>query len=203
MPNLKDNLIKWFIESEAFKIDEEKGFALSSGSTSPFYVDCKALLANPKARQLVAKLAFHEVRKLPIDCIGGLEIGSIAIATTISDYAYRYAPEKYKRNWPTFIVRKHPKEHGLSRTIEGIIEQGDRALIVDDVLTSGGSVIKAVETARQNNLQVSHALVIVDREEPGGRAFVESHGITLLSLLTISDLKDLRNPGSAVKLRAI
>ena len=71
-----------------------------------------------------------------MDCLGGLEIGAISIATTISDFAFAAQPA---REWRTFFVRKQAKDHGLGRLVEGVVKPGDRALIVDDVLTSGGS----------------------------------------------------------------
>jgi orotate phosphoribosyltransferase len=120
-----------------------------------------------------------------IDCLGGLEIGAISIATTISDFAYA---AEAKRQWRTFVVRKQAKDHGLGKLIEGAIRSGDRALIVDDVLTSGGSLLKAVGSAREAGLVVTHALVIVDRKEQNGRMKVEQDGVKLISLLTIDDL---------------
>ena len=120
-----------------------------------------------------------------IDCLGGLEIGAISIATTISDYGYGTTP---LREWRTFVVRKQAKDHGLGKLIEGAVRPGDRALIVDDVLTSGGSLLKAVAAARGAGLTVTHALVIVDRKEQDGRRKVEAEGVVLVSLLTIDDL---------------
>ena len=122
---------------------------------------------------------------MEINCLGGLEIGAISIATTISDFAYAADP---KREWRTFVVRKQAKDHGLGKLIEGAISAGDRALIVDDVLTSGGSLLKAVASARQAGLLVSHALVIVDRKEQEGREKVQLAGVKVISLLTIEDL---------------
>jgi orotate phosphoribosyltransferase len=86
------------------------------------------------------------------------------------------------------VVRKQAKDHGLGKLIEGSIRPGDRALIVDDVLTSGGSLLRAVGAAREAGLQVHHALVIVDRQEQDGRARVEREKINLVSLLTVQDL---------------
>jgi len=182
---LKNNLVEAFHTTHAFKWDPNKGFRLASGLTSPYYVDCRALMAQPSARALVARLAWQRLNHLQIDCIGGLEIGAISIATTISDYAYTATP---KQEWKTFVVRKQPKDHGLGKLIEGAVKSSDRALIVDDVLTSGGSLLKAVAAARGAGLVVTHALVIVDREEQDGRRKVEAEGLTLLSLLTIDDL---------------
>ncbi|MBI4400988.1 MAG: orotate phosphoribosyltransferase [Nitrospirae bacterium] len=182
---LTDDLARAFVTTQAFKWDPTAGFKLASGVTSPFYVDCRALMAHPGPRHLVAQLAFEKIKDLQVDSIGGLEIGAIVIATAISDYGYTAAP---RREWRTFVVRKQPKDHGLGKLIEGAVKPGDRTLIVDDVLTSGASVIKAVRAAREAGLEVSHALVIVDRKEQDGRARVEEQALTLLSLLTIDDL---------------
>lgn len=184
-PMLKDDLAKAFVTTQSFKWDPAGGFKLASGATSPFYVDCRVLMAHPEPRHLVAQLAFEKLHSLEFDCIGGLEIGAIAIATAIADEAYRANPS---REWRSFVVRKQPKDHGLGKLIEGAVTPGDRAVIVDDVLTSGGSIIKAVKAAREAGLKVDHALVIVDRKEQEGRAKVEHEGITLLNLLTIDDL---------------
>jgi orotate phosphoribosyltransferase len=178
-------LARAFVSTESFKWNPD-GFTLASGVLSPYYVDSRVLMAYPEPRLLVAQLAFEIVRDLPMDCVGGLELGAIAIATAISDYGMTTTP---RRAWRTFVVRKQRKDHGTGKQIEGAIKPGDRALVVDDVLTSGGSVIKAVAAAREAGLKVDYALVLVDRQEQDGRAKVEAEGVRLLSLLTIKDLK--------------
>ena len=125
-------------------------------------------------------------RDLSINAMGGLEIGAIPLATAISDYAFATQPPK---TYDTFIVRKHAKEHGLGKRIEGAVKDGARALIVDDVLTGGGSLLLALQAARDAQLQVSHALVIVDRQEQEGKQKVEAQGVSLISLLSLDDLK--------------
>jgi orotate phosphoribosyltransferase len=182
--SVKNDLAKAFIATHSFKWDKDKGFKLASGATSPFYVDCRVLMAHPGPRSLVAQLAFEAMTNLSVDCIGGLEIGAISIATAISVQAHRAG-----KDWRTFVVRKQAKDHGTGKLIEGAAQAGDRAVVVDDVLTSGGSVIKAVQAARDAGLKVSHALVIVDRQEQDGRRKVEDLGVTLISLLTIKDLQ--------------
>ena len=175
-----------FRRYEAFRWDPDTGFVLASGETSPYYVDCRALLAHPEARWLVAQLACAAIRDLPLDAVGGLEIGAIPLATAISDYAFATQPS---RTYDTFIVRKQAKEHGLGKRIEGAVEAGARVLVVDDVLTSGGSLLQALRAAREAQLHVSHALVIVDRQEQEGKQKIEAHGVSLISLLTLDDLK--------------
>lgn len=183
---LKAELARAFVATGAFRFDQERGFKLASGVVSPFYVDCRVVMAHPGPRHLVAELAFHTLKALPCHCLGGLELGAISIATAISDYGYAGTPH---REWRTFVVRKQAKDHGLGKLIEGAVESGDRAVIVDDVLTSGGSLLRAVQVAREAGLMVTHALVIVDRKEQDGRARVEHEGLTLISLLTIDDLR--------------
>ena len=182
---IRDDLARAFHDTRSFKWDPIKGFTLASGQSSPFYVDCRSLMAYPGSRRLVGHLAHDALAGVTIDCLGGLEIGAISIATTISDYCYGVTP---RRDWRTFVVRKQAKDHGLGRLIEGAVRSGDRALIVDDVLTSGGSLLKAIAAARQAGLVVGQALVIVDRKEQDGRARVEQEGVSLISLLTIDDL---------------
>ena len=195
---IQEKLAQAFHDTRSFKWDREKGFTLASGHTSPFYVDCRSLMAHPSARRLVGQLAHEALAGLAIDCLGGLEIGAISIASTISDYAYSNSP---KRDWRTFVVRKQAKDHGLGKLIEGAIRTSDRALIVDDVLTSGGSLLKAVAAARQAGLTVTHALVIVDRKEQEGRAKVEREGVKIISLLTIDDLT-ARREGNHLRQRS-
>ena len=187
---VREQLAKAFHETQSFKWDPDKGFTLASGRISPFYVDCRALMANPSARRLVGQLTLEVLAGVTIDCLGGLEIGAISLATTISDFAFA---AQLEQEWRTFVVRKQAKDHGLGKLIEGAVKAGDRALIIDDVLTSGGSLIKAISAARAAGLVVSHALVIVDRKEQEGRARVEQEGVTVMSLLTIDDLMTYRS----------
>jgi len=182
---VQEQLARLFHDTQSFKWDRDKGFKLASGEISPFYVDCRALMSHPGARRLVAHLAYEALTDIDFECVGGLELGAIPIAVTISDFACAASPQ---RLWRTFVVRKQPKDHGLGKLIEGSIRPTERALIVDDVLTSGGSLLKAVGVAREAGLRVDHALVIVDRLEQDGRARVEREKVQLISLLTIHDL---------------
>lgn len=185
MPSVKEQLVKAFHDTHSFKWDPDRGFKLASGQMSPFYVDCRILMSHPSARRMVAQLAYEALVSVELDCLGGLEIGAISIATTISDYALA-APSQ--RDWRTFVVRKRAKDHGMGKLIEGTLRPGDCAVIVDDVLTSGGSLIKAITAARQAGMTVAHVLVIVDRKEQDGRSKVEQEGVRCISLLTIDDL---------------
>lgn len=182
----KLSLIEAFHQLEAFKWNPREGFRLASGNISPYYVDCRIVLAHPHSRHLVAQLAYDLLKPLEFTFIGGLEIGAIPLATSISDYAYTADP---KREWQTFVVRKQPKEHGMGKLIEGSLRPGETAVVVDDVLTTGGSMFKAAESARLHGLMVTHGLVIVDRSEAEGKDNLAQRGIQLLPLLTLEDLK--------------
>ncbi len=181
-----------FWQYQAVQWDPQTGFVLASGATSPYYVDCRTLLAYPDARWLVARLACAALRDIPCDAVGGLEMGAIPLATAISDHAFATQPSRTLR---TFVVRKHAKDHGLGKRIEGMVTAHDRLVIVDDVLTSGQSILHALRAADEANLRASHALVIVDRQEQNGKHTAEAAGVSLTSLVTMDDLKAAR-PGS-------
>jgi len=182
----KNELIQAFHQRGAFKWNQQEGFRLASGKTSPYYVDCRIVLAHPHSRHLVAQLAYTLLKSFDFTLIGGLEIGAIPLATSISDFGYTADPQ---REWATFVVRKQPKDHGLGKLIEGTIHPGETALVVDDVVTTGGSLLKAAESARSQGLKVTHGLVVVDRSDDEGKRNLAQMGIQLLSLLTLEDLK--------------
>jgi orotate phosphoribosyltransferase len=89
---LKNDLARAFLTTQSFRTNPA-GFKLASGAISPYYVDCRVLMAHPGPRSLVAQLAVTIIQELTIDCIGGLEIGAIAIATAMSDHGYRGHPQ--------------------------------------------------------------------------------------------------------------
>ncbi len=186
MQDLKTDLIEYFLNTNSFKHDPINKFRLSSGVQSDFYVDCKTVVADPIALAKIGEYSFQKLKGLKFDCIGGLEIGAIAIAAIISHYGWQH-----EQKWPNFVVRKQAKGHGLGKKIEGIVRPGAKAVIVDDVLTSGGSILQAVDAARQAGLIVDQALVIVDRQEQDGeRNLAEAH-VKLISLLTIKDFQSV------------
>ncbi len=182
----KTALIQAFHQLKAFQFNPQDGFLLASGKKSPYYVDCRIVLAHPHSRHLVAELAFDLLKSLEFTLIGGLEIGAIPLATTISDFAYRAHPPQ---EWRTFVVRKQPKDHGLGKRIEGSLQPGDRAVVVDDVMTTGGSLLKAADAGRSHGLEITHALVIVDRSEEEDKQHFLQHGLQLLPILTLQELE--------------
>jgi len=184
----KLDLAKAILATGSFHWKTRSQFTLASGRVSEYYVNCKQLLSHPKYRRLLAELIADHLEGWDIQAVGGMEIGAIPIATAVSDYVY----DRTGRELRTFAVRKKPKDHGMKHAVEGAFESGDRVLVVDDVLTTGQATIDAITHARAAGLDVCHALVLVDRQEDGGRARVEALGVPLTSLLTLQDLKNLK-----------
>jgi orotate phosphoribosyltransferase len=165
---------------------DEPIFRLASGKMSRYYVDCKQALSDPEARALIGEIALECIAGLYFDAVGGLEIGAYPIATSISDEIFRVTGAKVR----AFVVRKEPKQHGIRGLIAGDVKSGDKALIVDDVVTVGSSTIKAIRAAREAGLTVQRVIVLIDREEEDGRKNIEAEGVQFEALLTLSELLD-------------
>ena len=184
-PAASERLIRILIETKAFQYSQTPIFTLASGAKSSFYVDCRAALSYPEAREIVGDLMLDRLGPGQVDAVGGLLIGAFPIAIALSDAAYRRKNPLLR----VFVVRKEPKEHGLRKLIEGAVRPGERAVIVDDVITSGKSTIEAIRKSREFGLDVTRAIAILDREEQGGRQAVEAEGVRLDTLCTLRDLK--------------
>ncbi|MGC8811270.1 MAG: orotate phosphoribosyltransferase [bacterium] len=158
---------------------------LTSGKESDFYIDCRPVTLHPEGGYLVGKLFYNLIKSAPekIQGVGGLTMGADPIATAISLISYMEGDPVN-----AFIIRKEPKQHGRSLWIEGIdnLNEGSRVAIVEDVVTTGGSTIKAIEKAMEEKLQVVKVLAIVDRNE-GGRENIKKYGFELESLFTRED----------------
>jgi orotate phosphoribosyltransferase len=175
------------LRATSFRSSPEPVFKLASGRVSKYYVDCKQALSHPEARALIADLIRARLEGESIDAIGGLEIGAYPIAASVSDAIHRETGASVR----VFVVRKQPKSHGIRDLIAGDVGEGDRAIVVDDVVTEGGSTLKAIDALRKAGLIVDRAIVLVDREEAGGRANVESAGVRFEALCTLSELVEL------------
>lgn len=184
----KDRLIRILIETRAFQLSSTPVFTLASGAKSDVYVDCRIALSYPEARLAVGELMLHRISGAGAPgeaAVGGLLIGAFPIAIAVSDAAHRKDGTLIR----VFVVRKEPKQHGLKKLVEGAVEKGDRALIVDDVVTSGGSTIEAIRRSREFGLEVTRAIAIIDREEQDGRARIEAEGVSFEALCTLKDLR--------------
>jgi orotate phosphoribosyltransferase len=172
------------VAQTSFKSESEPVFRLASNRMSNFYVDCKRALSDPEARRLIGKLMFERTKARAFDTVGGLELGAYPIATSLSDATYQATGKKVR----AFVIRKEQKTHGVGKLIAGDADRGDRALIVDDVITTGSSTIMAIERARDAGLTVDHVIVMVDRQEDNGKRNIENCNVTCECLFTLNDL---------------
>lgn len=163
---LLDRLRQLLVEKAYLKGD----FILTSGKRSDHYFDCKRVTLDAEGLAVASELLVEKLRAAEIGAIGGLAIGADPIVAGVVALSWQLG-------YPVqgFIVRKEPKAHGTSKWIEGSIQRGARVAIVDDVVTSGGSIIKAINSARVEGLEPAIAYTIVDREE-GGAANIEREG---------------------------
>ena len=161
---------------------EEREVTLASGRKSNFYFDGKQTCLHARGGLLVGQAFWDEVKKFegPIHGVGGLTLGADPIATATS-----IAAQLEGRDLAAFIIRKEPKGHGTGQWLEGRknLPPGSRVVIVEDVTTTGGSSLKAVERARSEGLEVAGIVTLVDREE-GARENIEAEGIALRAVFT-------------------
>ena len=164
-----------------------KQFRLASGRLSDYYIECSLTTTNPAAIPLIGELVHARVPDAAV-AIGGPTMGADPIAAAV---AFHSASTSHPVAW--FSVRKAAKEHGATRWLEGSAKAGDSVVVVEDVITSGGSLIEAVRKCREEDLKVLRAIVLVDREEDGGRARVEAAlaelGASLETLFTRGQLE--------------
>ena len=148
--------------AKSFQYSPEPKFKLVSGRLSRFYVNCKPTTLSPRGMFLTGHLVFDAIKSSGVKGVGGLTFGAdpIAVATA-------FASELNRQPIQAFSIRKTQKDHGIIRWVEGDLQKGDPVAIIDDVATTGGSTIKAIERAREEGLDVVKAVILVDRQEGG------------------------------------
>ncbi len=152
-------------------------FTLSSGLKSDHYWDGKKVTLSAAGAYLVGKAILEMISGLDVDAVGGPEMGAIPVATAVA-----MASHLEGKDIPAFIVRKNAKEHGTRKEIEGFLNNGDRVVIVEDVVTTGESVIRAIEAARNRQCKVVKVIALVDRHE-GGSDRLRREGYDFESIL--------------------
>ena len=159
-------------------------FILASGKQSTFYIDARLTTMSPEGLSTIGSLALSALRQTEwrVDAIGGLTLGADPIA-----YAISYASANSDRPLRAFTVRKEPKAHGTGKLIEGPFKQGDHVAVIEDVITTGGSAIRAIDAVRAAGGVVAGVLALVDREE-GGRQTIEKAGVPVIALVTASQI---------------
>lgn len=175
---MKDELLA-LLKKEAFF---KKRIKLSSGKSSNYYIDVRKVSLTPRGIYLISRLVFRLIQNSNINAIGGPTLGADPVVSGVCFLAARH-----KQKLKGFIVRKSPKKHGRQKLIEGqLLVAGDRAVIVDDVATSGSSLLKTIAVLRREKVRVVKALVIVDRKEGAAEALAAQR-CPLISIFTRDD----------------
>ena len=178
---LLDELVR-----HAYQYSPEKPFLLVSGQYSDEYLDCKLALSQPTAMASLGKVFLSTV-KAPVVAIGGLTMGSDPIAMSTSQES---SGTERPLRW--FTVRKEAKGHGQKKLVEGSVKPGESVVVVDDVCTTGGSTVKAIEAARDFGLNVAQVIVLVDREQSDGIANIQraaGPGVEVSAIFTKTQVK--------------
>ncbi len=185
MSNAKSELLDLLL-SRSIKTGH---FILASGKESDLYCDCRVTTLDARGANLIGEVGWQLVKEeiLPrhpgVSAIGGMTMGADPISLAIG----MYSAQGGDKPLDVFTVRKEPKDHGRGKRIEGNFAPGRQVIVVDDVITTGGSTVKAIQAIEAEGGVVAAALVLVDREE-GGREAIEACGVPVFSLFTRKDI---------------
>ena len=166
---------------------EKKEFVLASGKTSDFYIDLRRISFDGEYLYLIGRLLYDEIKKikdLKFSVIAGVPVGGIPLISSILTASFLD-----KNPLKSVVIRKEKKEYGKGNLIEPVqfLSKGANILIIEDVVTTGGSILKAVKNAREEGYEITDAVCVVDRQE-GGAEFLKENGIELHSLFTKKDI---------------
>jgi len=163
----------------------EGDFTLASGEKSTFYFDARTASLSSRGTYLIGKAVYEKIKDLDVQAIGGLEVGAIPLtAAVVQTYHLN------QRSIEGFFVRNEQKKHGTKKLIEGHIKPGSKVVIVDDVATKGGSILKAVAAVRAAECTPVLIVVLVDRQQGAAEVFAKE-AIPFAPLFTIGDVKNL------------
>lgn len=152
-------------------------FTLTSGKKSSFYIDIKKAYTDPHTMNLIVEGMAEVIKDEHFDRIAGMELGGVPIATALS----------LKTNLPFIIIRKKKRTHGTNSRIEGDLKNGEKVIMVDDIVTTGGSIKNGIEALKDEGVECKKVIAVVDRLE-GASDNLEKFNIRLKSLLTLKDL---------------
>ena len=158
-------------------------FTLASGKKASFYLDCRRLTLDGQGANLIAAAILELLKDSPPDAVGGMAIGADPISAAVITCAWQTGLDLRG-----FIVRKEAKGHGTGKQVEGPVTPGDRAVMLEDVITTGGSSLKAIQHAREFGLLVDRLITIVDRGQDSAAVFA-AVGVEFQALLHVNDLK--------------
>jgi len=173
--------LRELIRERALKVSDRPIFKLSSGKMSTYYMDLRTITLDPEGGYIIGNLIFELIKEKNPDAIGGLTLGAdpISYATSMISFIK-------KQPIKPFVVRKEPKGHGTGKQIEGNVKPGERVFIVEDVVTTAGSSLKAAKVAKDFGLEILGIIAIVDREE-GGEENIRKEGFDFYPVFKISE----------------
>jgi orotate phosphoribosyltransferase len=183
---LRQELLR-LLGEKAYLHQLDQPFQLASGKTSDYYINCKLATLSSRGARLVGQFFFEQLRALHLDAVGGVETGACPIVDAIV-----YTSELKRRPLTGFYIRKEQKAHGTKLLVEGDLRPSERArvVIVDDVVTSGGSILKGIERLRSfaTGVEIVKVIALVDREE-GGAENIRQAGFEFSALFTKTELR--------------
>jgi orotate phosphoribosyltransferase len=168
----KEELIQLLKECGAIQFGR---FVLTSGAVSDYYIDIKKASTNPTVLKKIAEAMTEYIGGY--DLLAGMELGAVPLVVALS----------LETNIPYVIIRKGKREHGTGKQIEGGDVKNKHVLVIEDVTTSGGSVVKTIQILRQNQAKVDEVLVVVDRES-GAEEKLQNLDVGFIPLLSVSDI---------------
>ncbi|BDQ34919.1 orotate phosphoribosyltransferase [Pseudodesulfovibrio portus] len=180
MTELKQKLARLLL-----KLSYKEGdFTLTSGKKSDYYFDCKQTALHAEGGYLIGRLFFEMLKGYDVDGVGGMTLGADPLITGVTVVSHLEG-----RPLPGFIIRKKSKGHGTDQYLEGLanFREGDRVVLLEDVCTTGGTLITAAQRVRDAGLEIVGVLAVLDREE-GGREKLKAAGLELDSIFTRQEL---------------
>lgn len=163
---------------------KEGDFTLTSGKKSDYYFDCKQTALNAEGGYLIGRLFVEMLKEYDVEGVGGMTLGADPLVTGVTVVSHLEG-----RPLPGFIIRKKSKGHGTNQYLEGLanFKEGDRVVLLEDVCTTGGTLITAAQRVRDAGLEIAGVLAVLDREE-GGREKLKEAGLELDSIFTRQEL---------------
>ncbi|MCK9230132.1 MAG: orotate phosphoribosyltransferase [Syntrophales bacterium] len=180
---IKTRLREMVIE-KSFRYRDDPPFTLASGKTSTYYFNCKPTTLDPEGMNLVGAVLFDMVADRDITAAGGLTLGADPLANALSIISWQRG-----RPIKSFVVRKDAKSHGTQSALEGNVEAGERVIVLDDVITTGGSTIQAIHRVREAGLVVDSVIAFIDREE-GGKQAIEAFVPDVRAIFSRTEIMD-------------
>ncbi|HEY3770216.1 MAG TPA: orotate phosphoribosyltransferase [Candidatus Angelobacter sp.] len=184
MSSSREQLLN-LLATNSFRLGE---FTLSSGGKSDYYIDCRTTTLHAQGSELTGRVFFELIQQQgwQPQAVGGLTMGADPIVVATSVISLQAGAPIHG-----FLVRKAEKAHGMGRRVEGFQEKGARVVIVDDVCTTGGSTIQAIEAAHEFGFQIAGVACLVERLEAGGRPAVEkaAGSVPFITVFTSDDVK--------------